>query len=403
MVAICLYFQAHQPKRLRRYTVFDMYNSHHYEDESLNTEILKKVAKKCYLPTNALLEALIKQLHGSFKVAFCLSGSLIEQLQKTSPDTLASFQRLASTGYVEFLNETYYHSLSFIYSPAEFKRQVELHRDLIKQLFGQYATTFRNTELIYNNDLAQSVAELGYQVILAEGADKILCGRNANYVYQSVGKNPVKLLLKNYRLSDDIAFRFSDTCWAGYPLTASRYAKCIHQTASNAQVINLFMDYETFGEHQWEDKGIFEFLKQLPTEILKYPDFAFETPAEIAQLAQPSGEIDSPEFYSWADAERDLTAWAGNALQQDSLTALYALESKVYATKNIELIRIWQELQTSDHFYYMCTKSHSDGDVHKYFNPYNDPYEAYINYQNILADFKYMLHHTANSRFLRIL
>lgn len=391
MPSICFYFQVHQPKRLRHYHFFDIGHQHFYEDEILNRNTLLKVAKKCYLPTNALMLQLIKHYQGRFKIAYSISGVAIEQFKKFSPETLDSFKRLADTGCVEMLNETYYHSLSFLFSPTEFLTQIKMHRELIQQVFGQTPTAFRNTELIYNNDVGKLVASLGYRLALAEGAKKVLGWRSPNYVYQSAETKNLKLLLRNYPLSDDIAFRFSNQNWNEYPLTAERFSNWVHSIAGSGEIINLFMDYETFGEHQWEDKGIFAFLEALPEKILAHPDFDFCTPSEAIDRYPTRGTLDIPELYSWADMERDLTAWRGNELQEDALKNIYALEEKVKATGNETLIKTWQSFLTSDHFYYMCTKWFSDGDVHKYFSPYDSPYTAYINFQNAVKDFKLTL------------
>ncbi|MFH0920814.1 MAG: glycoside hydrolase family 57 protein, partial [Fibrobacterota bacterium] len=283
-------------------------------------------------------------------------------------------------------NETYYHSLSFLFSPDEFKNQILQHRNLIMDEFGQKPTTFRNTELIYNNDLARFIEGLGYKTILTEGADKILDWRSPNYVYQPQTCSRLKLLLKNYKLSDDIAFRFSNRGWAEYPLTAEKFAHWVHRINGSGEVINLFMDYETFGEHQWHDTGIFEFMRCLPGEILNNRDFAFATPAEISATIPPLAKLDVREFISWADQERDLSAWMGNAMQKDALDYVFSLEKQINSTRNEELIKTWRSLQTSDHFYYMCTKWFSDGDVHKYFNPYGTPYDAYVNFTNVVKD-----------------
>jgi alpha-amylase len=387
MTSICLYFQVHQPNRLRKYTYFDIGNQHYYENEETNRNILLKIANKCYLPTNTLLLALIKKYKGDFKVSYSISGTIIEQFKKFSPETLDSFKLLADTGYVEFINETYYHSLSFLFSQTEFAEQIKLHKELIAKEFNYTATTFRNTELIYNDDLALFIDKLGYKTILTEGADKILGWRSPNFVYHPDNCKNLKLLLKNYRLSDDVAFRFSERTWPEYPLTADKYSYWIHALHGKADIINLFMDYETFGEHQWQETGIFGFLEKLPEYIFKHPGFNFMLPSEASKSLKPIAPLHIPNFISWADVERDLTAWRGNVLQEDALQSIYSLEQKVKATKNEQLIKTWRALQTSDHFYYMCTKYDTDGDVHKYFNPYHSPYEAYINYQNIIGDF----------------
>jgi len=386
MPSVCLYFQVHQPLRLRRYSFFDVGHTHDYEDGTENRRILDRVARKCYLPTNTLLLKLIEEQGGKFRIAFSLSGTVLDQIERSRPDVLASFQRLAATGCVEFLNETDSHSLAFLFSPKEFKAQVLMHRARIRALFGRDGRTFRHTELIYSNALASAVEKLGYAVILAEGTEKILGQRSPNHLYRPAGCGKLKLLLRNYRLSDDVAFRFSDRNWAEYPLTAAKYAHWLHRIRREESVVSLFMDYETFGEHQWEETGIFTFLSALPGEILRHPEFEFRTPAEVASDRHPAGEIDCPEFISWADEQRDTTAWLGNAMQQDAAHTLYKMESAIRKGGDEDLLKRWRMLQTSDHFYYMCTKWFSDGDVHRYFNPYESPYEAYINYMNVIDD-----------------
>lgn len=386
MVAICFYFQVHQPKRLRKYTYFDIGHSHYYEDDQANREIFQKVATKCYLPACALFLDLINKYKGLFKIAFSISGVFIEQCKRYNPETLEAFKRLVATGQVELLNETYYHSLSFLFSEDEFKEQVAKHRKLIQDEFNYDATTFRNTELIYNNDVAKVVESLGYNAILAEGADKILGWRSPNYLYRPQGCQNLKLLLRNYQLTDDIAFRFSDMNWSEYPVQADKYAQWVHALHGQADIINLFMDFETFGEHQWEATGIFEFLRNLPEYVLRHPEYTFMTPAEAAAKLQPVATLDVHDFMSWADVDRDLTAWRGNDLQEDALQSIYALAKDVYELQDPVILDTWRSLLTSDHFYYMCTKYAADGDVHKYFSPYRNPYEAYINYQNIVSD-----------------
>jgi alpha-amylase len=388
MPSVCLYFQVHQPRRLRHYTFFDIDHNHDYEDEEKNRQILHKVAEKCYLPANRIMLNLIRRYRGDFRISYSITGTIIDQLEKYRMDVLDSFKRLADTGCVEFLNETYDHSLSFLFSLREFKEQVTLHKKKMTSLFGQTGKTFRHTELIYNNDLAKVVEKMGYRVILAEGADKLLGWRSPNYVYQPAGCESLKLLLRNYRLSDDVAFRFSNTKWSEYPLMADKYAHWIHHVNRDGEtLINLFMDYETFGEHQWQETGIFEFIQMLPREVIKNPAFRFQTPSEAAGDQEPVATLDVPDFVSWADMDRDLSAWLGNTLQKDAIQTLYAMEAKVRRRKDENILRTWRMFQTSDHFYYMCTKYFADGDVHKYFNPYASPYDAYINYMNILDDF----------------
>ena len=391
MPSVCLYFQVHQPYRLRHYSFFDIGRYHTYEDMGKNRQILDKVAEKCYLPANAMMLDLIKKYQGKFRISFSLTGIILDQLEEYRMDVLDSFKRLADTGCVEFLGETSYHSLAFLFSQREFRKQVALHKKRIQSLFGQTPVTFRYTELIYNNELARFIEKMGYKVILAEGANKILGWRSPNFVYQPAGCTKMKLLLRNYLLSDDISFRFSNQQWAEYPLLADKFAQWVHNINVAGEVINLFMDYETFGEHQWEETGIFEFLQMLPREILKHPDFRFQTPAEVARDYDPVAQLDVPDFISWADVERDLTAWLGNSMQKDAACSLYKMERSVRQSKDEDLLTTWRRLQTSDHFYYMCTKWFADGDVHKYFNPYGSPYDAYISYMNILDDFSRLL------------
>lgn len=387
MASVCFYFQVHQPYRLRHYTIFD--DVADYFDGFKNAQVCRKVADKCYLPTNRLLLDLILRHEGRFKVAFSITGVLLEQFREYAPDVLRSFQDLAETGCVEFLAETYHHSLSYLFSPAEFASQVQAHKRLIRNTFGQTPRVFRNTELIYNNALAEAVEQLGgFDAILTEGADHILGFRSPNYVYRPPNTRRLKLLLKNYRLSDDIAFRFSNRGWSEWPLRAEKFAHWVNAVNGNGVVVNLFVDYETFGEHQWEDTGIFEFLRRLPDEIFKHPDTDFKTPSEVAASYEAVDTVDIPYFISWADIERDLSAWLGNPMQHNAITELYNLENMVKAANDPDLLADWRRLQTSDHFYYMCTKWFADGDVHKYFNPYDSPYDSYINFMNVLDNLR---------------
>ena len=383
MASICFYFQVHQPLRLRHYTVFD--KDDRYFDDYKNSFICRKVANKCYLPANRLLLDLIRRHEGRFRVAYSLTGTLLEQLQLYAPEVISTFDALAQTGCVEFLAETYYHSLSFLYSRDEFLEQVQNHSATIKSLFGQEPRVFRNTELIYNNDLALLVESLGnFDAIITEGADHILGYRSPNFVYRPKGCDKLKLLLKNYALSDDIAFRFSNRHWSEWPLTADKFSRWVSKVNGNGQVVNLFMDYETLGEHQWEDTGIFDFMRHLPEEILRHPDNNFKTPSEVVASYEALDTVDVPHLISWADTERDLSAWLGNAMQSNAIHELYRLEKKVRTASDEKILRDWRRLQTSDHFYYMCTKYFADGDVHKYFNPYGSPYDSYINFMNVL-------------------
>jgi alpha-amylase len=388
MASVCFYFQVHQPYRLRHYTIFD--NNGQYFDDQKNASICRKVANKCYLPANRLMLGLIKKYRGRFKIAYSITGVLLEQLERYCPEVIGTFKELAKTGCVEFLAETYHHSLSFLYSRNEFFGQVYKHIETIERLFGQRPRIFRNTELIYNNDLATTIEEMAeFDGIISEGADHILGYRSPNFVYQPPACENIKLLLKNYKLSDDIAFRFSNRDWSEWPLRADKFAGWINQINGNGYVCNLFMDYETFGEHQWHDTGIFDFMRQLPEEILKYPDNDFKTPSEVLKAYSSVGTFDVPHTISWADMERDLSAWLGNKMQSAALGSLYKLEDRIKQCDDARLLEDWRKLQTSDHFYYMCTKWFNDGDVHKYFNPYDSPYDSYINFMNVLDNLNY--------------
>lgn len=387
MSSVCLYFQVHQPRRIRAYRHFDIGKEDYFSGDGdynfNNIKVLQKVAQKCYLPGNALLLELLHK-YPSFKFSFSFSGIFLEQLANF-PEVLRSFQKLIATGRVEVLAETYYHSLAFLYSEPEFLRQVNLHEQIIKKLFGVKPQAFRNTELIYNNEVGVLADKLGYKAVLAEGADRVLGWKSPNFIYTPVGAQKIKLLLKNYKLSDDIAFRFSESSWEHYPLTVEKYGYWLEQALINTDIVNLFMDYETFGEHQWEDTGIFEFLRRLPAD-LSARNISFVTPSEAAAKYKARDILDIPDFVSWADVERDLSAWIGNQMQQDALSKVYALEEKVLFSEDKNLISDWRTLTTSDHFYYMCTKWFADGDVHKYFNPYESPYDAFRYYMNVYTD-----------------
>jgi len=382
MKKICMYFQVHQPFRMKRYQVFDIGKNSDYFDDHKNKEVMEKVARKCYVPTNKLLLDLVKRHKGKFKIAFSITGVALEQFQQYAPEVLRLFKELADTGDVEFLSETYHHSLSYIYSKEEFKEQVQMHKQKIKDLFNQEPKIFRNTELIFNNELANFIEEMGYKGILAEGADHILGWKSPNYVYKAKTTNNLKLLLKNYKLSDDIAFRFSQQSWEDFPLLAEKFAKWVED--SPGETINLFMDYETFGEHQWEDTGIFNFMDKMP-ELLLEKGMEFVNPSQLVE-SEAKDEVDMHNFVSWADVERDLSAWLGNTMQKSAIKELYNMEQKVKESNDEQLLEDWRKLTTSDHYYYMCTKWFNDGDVHKYFNPYDSPYEAFIAFMNILND-----------------
>ena len=387
MPSVCFYFQVHQPFRLRRYSLFDIGTQQTYFDDTRNREVLRKVADKCYLPTNALLLELIERYQGRFRVAYSITGTAIEQMELYAPEVIDSFRRLARTGCVEFLAETYYHSLSAVYDPVEFRKQVSKQLDLMERLFHYHPRVFRNTELIYSDAIGRMVADLGFDAMIAEGVDDILDWRSPNYLYHAAGTS-MRLLLKNYRLSDDIAFRFSNQGWKEFPLTADKFARWVHQVSGAGDVVNLFMDYETFGEHQWASTGIFDFMRHLPDMILRHPDWDFCTPSEVVQRYPVRAELPFHRITSWADVHRDLTAWQGNQMQTSALKLIYSLAKAVEATGDQKIVDTWRKLQTSDHYYYMCTKWFADGDVHAYFSPYESPYDAFIYFQNVMRDFQ---------------
>ncbi len=398
MAAICLYLKAHQPYRIKKYRVFDIGKDHSYFNGNASTDvqnpdnlkILKKIVEKSYRPTNQILLSLLKK-YPQFKISLSLTGTLLEQLLAHFPDVVESIHAMVRTGKCEILAETYYHSLSFFYSLKEFERQVEKHQRLIIDVLGTKPEVFVNTELAYNNQLGQWADQAGYKGIVTEGWDPVLGWRSPNFVYRPANTKKIKVLLKNFRLSDDIAFRFSEKSWKEWPLTTEKYAHWVNAINGTGTNINLFMDFETFGEHQWEAEGIFDFLSALPGELLKHPDNTFMTTTEVIDSFEAVGELDVPQVITWADTERDLSAWNGNKMQRDALHAIYEIEKEVLSCGDEDLIRDWQKLQTSDHFYFMCTKWFNDGDVHKYFSPYESPYQAFIVFMNALTDLKLRL------------
>jgi alpha-amylase len=392
--AIVLYLHVHQPFRIREYTIFDIANHHdyfdaEYDNRTSNERIIHKVAEKSYLPTNRRLLQLL-QNHPEFRLSLSITGTVIEQLERWAPHVLQSFKDLTDTGRVEIVAETYHHSLAFFYARDEFEAQVQMHKEKVRQVFGQTPQVFRNTELAYNNDLAYWADKAGYKGILAEGWDKVLGWRSSNFMYRPAHTENIRLLMKNYRLSDDIAFRFGDREWSGWPLTADKFAGWLNDS-QDAQVYNLFMDYETFGEHQWEASGIFDFLEHLPQEWLKTAGNSFATVSEAIEAFDPVDYVDVPDTITWADTERDLSAWLGNGMQGNAINILYDLKDAILETGNLALIEDWRRMQTSDHFYYMCTKWFNDGDIHAYFSPYENPYDAYLAFMNAYHDLRYRL------------
>jgi alpha-amylase len=388
MPSICIYFEVHQPMRLNRFSVFNIGNNanSYYFNDVLNKKIFLKVADKCYLPTNSLILDLINKFDGKFKVSYSLTGTFIEYCQEYKPELIDSFKALFKTGSVDMIEETYFHSLSALYDEMdEFEEQVKMHRQMIKKLFNYKPKMFRNTEAIYDNRIAKKVAEMGYKGIITEGAERILGWRSPNFLYKPVNTK-LKVLLRNYKLSDDIGFRFSARNWPGFPLTAEKYANWMSN--SFGDVINLFMDYETFGEHHWTETGIFEFLKHLPEEVFKHEYLDFTTVSEAVERYETVGDIDVPWAISWADEDRDVSTWLGNEMQHACFTELKHIGKKIKETKKPDLLKTWRLLQTSDHLYYVSTKGLQDGDVHAYFSPYDGPYDGFINYMNILQDLK---------------
>jgi alpha-amylase len=389
--AICLYFQVHQPFRLKRYRFFDLGHDHYYYDDFSNESIMRKIATKCYLPANKIIFDLIQKHKGKFKVTFSLSGLAINQFRLYAPEVLESFKKLAETGMVEFLAETNAHSLVSLRSRTEFEQQVSNHKQMLKEFLGVEATSFRNTELIYSDTIGCWVADMGFKSMLTEGAKHVLGWKSPNFLYCNAVNPRLKVLLRNFVLSDDIAFRFSNHDWNAWPLTADKYASWINKLSSKSELINIFLDYETFGEHNWKETGIFDFLSFMPGAVLKKTPFKFMTPTEITDTLQPVSAISIPSPISWADEERDITAWLGNEMQVAALDKLYSLSNKVNKCNDDLIKKDWEYLQSSDHFYYMATKFFSDGAVHAYFNPYETPYDAFMNYMNVLSDFEIRL------------
>ena len=395
MRAICLYLHIHQPTRYREYSIFDVGNDSNYFNDDYhgrqsNERIFRKVADKSYRPMLALLERNM-QKYPNFKVSFSITGTWLEQAEKWAPELIDQIRHMVSCGQAEIIGETYYHSLAYFYNLDEFNDQVNLHATKIHQLFGITPKVFRNTELAYNDSLAHWAEEKGYKGILAEGWDKILGWRSPNYVYRPAGCQNLRLLLKNYRLSDDIAFRFSNRGWKEWPLTVPKYQNWLNMDCIRGNLINLFMDFETFGEHQWADTGIFNFMDQLISSWLAEYDNKFVTASEACSLMEPADEISMPETVTWADTERDLSAWLSNAMQTSAMDTLYAMRDSILNSGDPRLISDWRYMTTSDHPYSMCTKYWHDGDVHAYFSAYASPYESFMYFMNVIRDLEYRL------------
>jgi alpha-amylase len=387
MRSVTLCFQVHQPFRIKPYTFFDIGKNHAYEDDGLNQMVIDRVSDTCYLPTNKILLQLIKKYPESFRIAFSISGTTIEQFKKYRPDVLESFQALSKSGGAEFLSETYYHSLSGVYSKEEFKIQVEQHRKLIRSAIDYKAEVFRNTELIHNNDLAAIVKDLGFKGMITEGVPTLLGNMSTNRLY-SPAHITFPIILRNCKLSDDLAFRFSDKNWKGYPITVDKYASWIKRSLKRNENATIYIDYETFGEHQKKNSGIFTFLKKLPEVLINDYNIEFLTPSEVIDALEVQDVYDAHDFISWADIEKDLSAWTMNSMQKEALEKIYSLEPMIRKMQIRRHTEKWSKLQTSDHFYYMSTKGYTDGEVHQYFSPFNSPHDAYLHYMNVVADFE---------------
>ena len=391
MTAIVLYFHVHQPFRLRRYTFFDIGEDDRWFDDSENERIVRRVAERCYLPMNALLTRLVQRSGGAFRCSLSVTGTALDQMQRWAPKALESFKALVATGCVDLVSETSHHSLAFMTDQEEFRAQVTAHTGRLESLFGVRPTTFRNTELVFDNDVAKTAEDLGFTAMLGEGADHVVGWRSGHSVYRPKGCRKIKVLLRDYRFSDDIAFRFTNRSWNEWPLTSEKFARWLAETPEDSEQIGLYMDYETAGEHQWAETGIFEFMESLPAALAKSPRLAFATPAEVARSSTTVGKIDVPHPVSWADAERDLSAWLGNDMQRAAHEALYSLLADIRRVQapaaRAEWLARWRKLSASDHVYYMCTKFASDGAVHSYFSPYSSPHDAFIAFMNVIDDF----------------
>jgi alpha-amylase len=391
MKTVCLNFQVHQPFRYRKYRFFDIGNDAYYYDDFANETIMRKVADHSYLPANKIILDLILKYKGKFKVSYSLSGVVLDQFKLYTPEVIDSFAKLAATGCVEFLSETYANSLVSMADGDFFESQVKAHDDLIEELFEQRPKVFRNTELIYSDEIGDLVNRMGFEAMITEGAKHILGWKSPNYLYCNALNPRLKILMRNFRLSDDLSFRFSNKGWSEFPLTTEKYAAWMVNLPKDEEAITIFINYETFGKLQPKSSGIFDFLKQLPEAVFKSGKLNFSTPSEIINNLQPVSAVHVPYPISWADEERDLSAWLGNELQKEAFDKLYELKDRMRSCSDPTMLKDWDYLQTNDHFYYMCTKFFSDGEVHKYFNPYGTPYEAFINYMNVLSDFKIRL------------
>lgn len=391
MKTICLFFQVHQPFRHRRYRFFDIGNDHYYYDDYSNDATMRKIADKSYLPGNKLFLELIEKLNGKFKIAFSITGTALDQFELYAPEVLESFRKLAKTGCVEFLSETYSHSLSSLKDIDTFKQQVKQHDDRILGLFGQRPRVFRNSEMIYSNEIGDQVARMGYSAMLTEGAKQVLGWKSPNFMYVNTLNPRLKVLMRNYKLSDDLGFHFANPDWSEFPLTAEKYIDWLMHLDAKEEVVNLFLGYEALGDRQDADSGIFQFMSAFAEQVVDNDQLCFATPSELVEQIQPVSAVNVPEPISWADEERDLTAWLGNEMQKEAFGKLYDLSKRMLRCNDRKLQKDWNYLQVSDHFYYMSTKHSSAGPGNRSKNPFDSPYEAFINYMNVLSDFKLRL------------
>ncbi|QZE14254.1 glycoside hydrolase family 57 protein [Halosquirtibacter laminarini] len=391
MKKISLYFQIHHPFNLRKYRFLDIGNDHYYFDDYHNESEIQNMASSIYLPNNDRLKRLIETHDGNFKVAFSISGTTIEMFEKYCPVVIDSFKELVETGCVEFLAETYAHSLSSVKDENEFKRQVEQHRSKIESLFGQTPKVFRNSELIYSDEIGSVVASMGFDGMITEGAKHVLGWKSPNFVYCNSLNPRLKILLRNYKLSDDIRFKFSNTEWSEYPLTPEKYVSWIKSSGDTEEIYNICFDYETIGKQNNKESGIYDFVDSFVDLVVSDKVLEFDTPSNVIDRLQTISSVHVPYPISWSDEERDLSSWMGNDLQNEALNKLYDIAPLLQESGNAEMLEIWNYIQSSDHFRYMSTKWFSDGEIQMKENPYDSPYDAFINYMNVLNDFKIQL------------
>lgn len=389
MVALSFYFQVHQPYRLRAVRLDENGNGPSLFSDEKNRSVFHKVAQKCYWPMGKLLEHLLLKYPNDFKVSFSFSGTFLTQCAEYDPDLMGLYSFISRLPNAHIICETSHHSLAALKSPSEFASQVAAQMKTLKRLFGKTPRVFRNTELIYSDAIGSMVSDLGFEGCLLEGWDPWLPhGWNAHHLFHHPSRPNLKLLPKSYKLSDDMAFRFSDRNWASWPLTAETYIRWLESLLDGQhEFVGLFMDYETFGEHQWADSGIFHFFEDLVHRVISHPNLHFAG-VEDALCMQARSAMAVPVPTSWADTERDLSAWLSNPLQEEALERVMSLESVVTRINEPEITEQWRKLQTSDHFYYMCIKYSHDGDVHKYFSPYDSPYDAYLDHRSAVEAFE---------------